>query len=175
MAAELSLEIVEGPGAGRVVTLDRSLEIGRDREAGFRVDDDHVSPRHVRVTPEGDAALVEDLGDPGGTFVNDSEVAAPTRMRPGDELQIGVTVLQLRTTAGVAAQSAVRPKPEALAASERPPAAPAPLRPPKDPMLEEAEELLDMHTKAKARNAPLALLVLVVFFVLLFVALERFT
>lgn len=175
MASELSLEIVEGPGAGRVVALDRALEIGRDSDAGFPVEDEHVSGRHVRVTPEGDEALVEDLGDPGGTFVNDSEVAAPTRIRPGDELQIGVTVLQLRTAADVAGQSAVRPKPEALAVAELPLGTPAPARPPKDPMMEEAEELLDIHTKAKARNAPLALLVLVVFFVLLFVALERFT
>jgi predicted component of type VI protein secretion system len=175
LAAELSLEIVEGPNAGRTVVLDRALEIGRDPDAGFTVDDEHVSPRHVRVSPEGEVALVEDLGDPGGTFVNDSEVAAPTRIRPGDELQIGVTVLQLRTVAGVAAQSGVRPKPEALAATELPPGTTAPAPPPMDPMMEEAQELLDVHTKAKARNAPLALLVVVIFFVLLFVSLERFT
>jgi predicted component of type VI protein secretion system len=169
--AELSLEIVEGPEAGRVVALEGRLEIGRDPDVGFRVEDQHVSGRHVRLTPEGDVALVEDLGDPGGTFLNDSELAAPTRMRPGDELQIGVTVLQLRTTAQVASQpSAVRPKPAPLAAAEPPPLVPAPAY---DPMVEEVEELLDVHTKAKARNAPLALFVLVVWAVFLFLAIDR--
>lgn len=174
MAAELSLEIVEGPEAGRVVPLSGPLEIGRDPDAGFRVEDVHVSGRHVRLTPEGDAALVEDLGDPGGTFVNDSEVAAPTRMRPGDELQIGVTVMQLRTGADLASQpSAVRPKPDALAAAEQESAAPAAGPAEHDPNVSEVEELLDVHTKTKARNAPLTLFVLVVWAVFLFLAIDR--
>lgn len=161
MAAEkLELEIIEGPGAGRLAPLEGALEVGRDPAAGFTVEDTHVEPRHVRLTPRGETVLVEDLGEPGGTFLNDSEVAAPTKMRPGDELQIGVTVFQLRTARDVAADgTAARPSP-----------------PPRtdDPAFEEVESLLDDRTKAKARTAPLALFVLVVLVVLIFLATNRF-
>jgi pSer/pThr/pTyr-binding forkhead associated (FHA) protein len=156
----LELEIVEGPGAGRLASLEGALEVGRDPAVGFQVEDTHVEPRHVRLTPLGETVLVEDLGEPGGTFLNDSEVAAPTHMRPGDELQIGVTVLQLRSARDVAGRgTAVRPSP--------PPRT-------RDEALEEVESLLDERTKAKARTAPLALFVLVVLAVLIFLATNRF-
>lgn len=169
--SELRLEIVEGPGAGLVVPLTRPLELGRDPTADVPLFDPHVSPRHARVTPAGEGAFVEDLGDPGGTFVNDAEVAAPTRIRPGDEIQLGVTVLELRTAADLGARgSAVRPKPPALAVPERDPGyLPAGPGPP-DLSFDELEPLLDFHTKGKARTAPLALFVLVIFAVLIFLA-----
>lgn len=172
--AELNLEIVEGPGAGRLVPLAGPLEIGSEPGAGLVLDDRHVSARHARVTPADGGALVEDLGDPGGTFVNDSEVAAPTRIGPGDEIQLGVTVLELRSATDVAARpSAVRPKPPALAAARRDPAyLPTELLQ-QDPDLEEVESLLDIHTKSKARTAPLAVFVLVVFAVLIFLATAK--
>jgi len=106
---ELSFEIVEGPDAGRVVPLDGALVIGSDPAVEIPLADPHVEAQHTRVTAAGDGALVEDLGDPGGTFVNDAELRVPTRMSAGDELQVGVTVLKLRS--GTEAPSEVRPKP----------------------------------------------------------------
>jgi pSer/pThr/pTyr-binding forkhead associated (FHA) protein len=170
--SELRLEIVEGPGSGTIVPLTGPLELGSDPAADVALTDPHVSPRHARVTPAGaDGAFVEDLGDPGGTFVNDAEVAAPTRIRPGDEIQLGVTVLELRTAADLDAQgSGVRPTPPPLAVpGQEPGYFPAELDPPK-PTFDELEPLLDARTKGKARTAPLALFVLVVFAVLIFLA-----
>ena len=117
---ELSFEIVEGPDAGRVVPLDGALVIGSDPAVGIPLADPHVEAQHTRVTASGDGALVEDLGDPGGTFVNDAELRVPTRMSAGDELQVGVTVLKLRS--GTEAPSEVRPKPPALAVTQAEPA-----------------------------------------------------
>ena len=174
MASELFLEVVEGPDAGRRVALDAPVEIGRDAASGLRLDDPYVSAVHARVVPGSDGVLVEDLGDPGGTFVNDAELAAPTHIRPGDEIQVGVTVLRLRTAAEVAAEPSVaRAKPPPLAAAQREPAyVPAEVAE-QDPALAEVEALLDAHTKSQARTAPLALLVLVTFVVLLFLATAR--
>lgn len=170
----MQLEIVEGPDAGRLVPLTESLVVGRSPEAGLHLHDEYVSERHVRITPADDGALVEDLGDPGGTFVNDAEVAAPTRAKPGDEIQIGVTVFELRTEADVTARpSAVRPKPPPLASPPNPPDYVLPELAPEDPAMEEIESLLDVHTKAKARTAPLAIFVLVVFAVLIFLAMSK--
>jgi predicted component of type VI protein secretion system len=168
--AELSFEILEGPDAGRVVQVGGSLVIGRDQGVEIILADPHVEDRHTRVTLAGDGVLVEDLGDPGGTFVNDAELRAPTRMRPGDELQVGVTVLKLR--AGADAPSEVRPKPPALASAQIEPAylvpgaAAAAPEPPR--RASEIDDLLDVRTKRMARHAPLAVFVIVVWAVLIY-------
>jgi pSer/pThr/pTyr-binding forkhead associated (FHA) protein len=152
--ADLTLEIVEGPGVGRRVPLTGALEVGRDAQAGFRVADEHVDALHVRVTPAGDGALVEDLGERGGTFVNGAEIHVPTRIRLGDEIQLGVTVIELR---GAGEPSAARTAPAA----------------PQVDVTHEVESLLDVRTKTKARHAPLAVFVVVVYAVLLYLATQR--
>ena len=152
--ADLTLEIVEGPGVGRRVPLGGALEVGRDAQAGFRVEDEHVDALHVRVTPDGDGAVVEDLGERGGTFVNGAEIHVPTRIRAGDEIQLGVTVIELR---GAGAPSAARTAPPA----------------PRVDVTPEVESLLDVRTKTKARHAPLAVFVVVVYAVLIYLATQR--
>ena len=168
---ELSFEIVEGPDAGRVVPLDGALVIGSDPAVEIPLADPHVEVQHTRVTAAGDGALVEDLGDPGGTFVNDAELRVPTRMSAGDELQVGVTVLKLRS--GTEAPSEVRPKPPALAATQAEPAYLVPggaaaAEPERPRRASEIEDLLDVRTKRMARHAPLAIFVIVVWAVLLY-------
>jgi pSer/pThr/pTyr-binding forkhead associated (FHA) protein len=171
--SDLLLEIVEGPGAGRQAPLAGPLEVGRDRAAGMALEDELASRRHVRVSPEEGGALVEDLGSLNGTFVNGEEIHAPTRVRPGDQVLVGVTVLELRTADQVEAQpTAARAVPPALAAPAREPdyvasdldaIAPAPAASPLD-------SLLDSRAKAKARTAALALFVLAALAVLVFLA-----
>ncbi len=172
--AELTLEIVEGPGAGRVAALGSVVEIGTDPTAGLCVEDTHVEPRHVRVTPSGDGALVEDLGEPGGTFVNDAELHAPTRINPGDEIQVGITVLRLRASSD---PSAARTTPPPLAVTPAPmgyiPAAAVAGQAPEAPH-PEMQELLDVRVKGKARHAPLAVFVIVVYAVLIYLATAKF-
>ena len=166
--SELSLEIVEGPGTGRSVPLTEALEIGSGLSAGLRLDDPHVTDPHARVSPDGGGALVEDLGEPGGTFVNDSELHAPTRIKPGDEIQVGVTVLELRAGA-----PAARPAPPPLAAAPKEPDFVPPEVAEQEPDTSELDALLDATTKTKARVAPLAIFVLVVFAVLIFLATAK--
>jgi pSer/pThr/pTyr-binding forkhead associated (FHA) protein len=164
----LELEIVEGPGAGQAVPLTTGLEIGTGAGAGLRLEDPHVSPAHARVSPADGGALVEDLGEPGGTFVNESELHAPTLIKPGDEIQVGVTVLQLRAGA-----PAARPAPPPLAAPQREPDLVPPEVLEQEPSTETLDALLDATTKTKARVAPLAIFVLVVFAVLIFLATAK--
>ena len=170
---ELTFEVVEGPDAGRVVPLDGSLVVGSAPVAEVVVADSRVDPQHARVTVAGEGLLVEDLGEPGGTFVNDAELRAPTRMGPGDELQVGVTVLRLRT--GADAATAVRPKPPALAAGQSEPAyiAAAIAATPRAERVSEVDDLFDVRVKRMARHAPLAVLVIVVYAVLIYLATAR--
>ena len=169
MSGLLRLEIVEGPDVGLAVPLTQALEIGTGAPVGLRLRDPHVEGVHARVSPAPEGAFVEDLGEPGGTFVNDAELHAPTTIRPGDRIQVGATVLELRTVA----VAATHPAPPPLAASAGDPAfLPADVLE-QDPILGELDELFDTRTKTKARVAPIAIFTLVVFVVLLFLATSK--
>ena len=167
------LEIVEGPGAGRQVPLDRPVEIGRSDEVGLSLDDRLVSRRHARVTPAPGGAVVEDLGSTNGTFVNDNGIHGPTVLTAGDQIGVGVTVFLLRSQAQVVERpSAVLPIPPGLATPERTPDfVPKSVVKPERPV-PELDPLLDRVTKAKATMAPIAILVLVALVVILWLALK---
>ena len=107
---ELSLEIVEGAGAGRMVALGAGATVGRGREADLILADELVSRRHARVVASAAGAAVEDLGSRNG------------RLEPGDQLQLGVTLVELRSARQIAEQpSAVHPVPPPLAVPARSP------------------------------------------------------
>jgi predicted component of type VI protein secretion system len=95
------------------MTLDRPLDIGRDRGMPVALErDPQVSPRHARLTPQDGGAVVEDLGSAGGTFVNDQPIHSPRPVRPGDRLRVGLTVLEVRSAQQVEERpSAVHPRP----------------------------------------------------------------
>jgi pSer/pThr/pTyr-binding forkhead associated (FHA) protein len=198
--AGLSLEIVEGAGAGRLVALGEGVTVGRGEGADLVLADELVSRRHAHVAPRGSGAVVEDLGSRNGTFVNGEGIQGPTHLDPGDQLQLGVTLVELRSASQIAERpSAVHPVPPPLAVPERtpdylagggpddgtdPPAADSGAPPPPptpDPVpggpggrrRHELEPLLDSRTKGKARTAPLALFVLVALVVIIYLATAR--
>jgi pSer/pThr/pTyr-binding forkhead associated (FHA) protein len=169
--ADLNLEIVEGPGAGRMQPLTGSLELGRDPGLEFALEDELVSRRHARVTPLDGGAVVEDLDSRNGTFVNGNEIHAPTRIGAEDLVLVGVTVLELRTASDIARRAtAVRPRPPALATPLRQPDFVDESALPEPRTGHVLDPLLDKRAKRKARLAPLAIFVLVVFVVIIFLA-----
>ena len=198
--AELSLEIVEGIGAWRLVALGDGVTVGRGKDADLVLADDLVSRRHAHVARSGSGAVVEDLGSRNGTFVNSEGIHGPTRLEPGDQLQLGVTLVELRSARQIAERpSAVHPVPPPLAVPERTPdylagggpgdgtdpqpadsgsppppptPDPVPARPGRRPS-HELDPLLDSRTKGKARTAPLALFVLVALVVIIYLATAR--
>jgi hypothetical protein len=110
--SDLILEIVEGPGAGRQVSLDGALEAGRDASLPLHLDDGQASRRHARFSVQGGQVVVEDLGSTNGTYVNEQPISSPRTLRPGDKVRLGLTVLELRTRQQVAARpSAVHVRP----------------------------------------------------------------
>jgi pSer/pThr/pTyr-binding forkhead associated (FHA) protein len=187
---QLSLEIVEGADAGRRVELVAPLTVGRAADADLVLADELVSRRHARVSQRGAGAVVEDLGSRNGTFVNGNQIYGPTRLVPGDQLQLGVTLVELRSVTQIAERpSAVQPVPPPLAAPERTPDY-LPDQPVADPARtpaggavdgavgggaprHELDSLLDSRTKGKARTAPLALFVLAALVVIVYLATAR--
>lgn len=196
--AGLSLEVIEGPDAGRRIELPGSLEMGRQDGLGLVLRDPLVSRRHARIREAPGGAIVEDLGSRNGTFVNGNQILGPTLTTPGDQILIGVSVIQLRSAEQVARHpSAVRPVPPGLAAPARPPdylpadrpgLGPAPSPPAaadtaggppalgpaggsrRQVAVPELEPLLDVHTKRRAVLAPLAVIVVAALAVMIWLA-----
>jgi pSer/pThr/pTyr-binding forkhead associated (FHA) protein len=142
---------------------------------GLPLRDEQASRRHARISAQSGGAVVEDLGSSNGTFVNHNELHAPTRVTAGDELLIGVSVIQLRSAAQIAIQaSAVRAIPPALAIPERRPtfADPTEKAAPKPAGVRELDRLVDARTKAQARLAPFAVFVLVVLIVAIYLGTQ---
>jgi pSer/pThr/pTyr-binding forkhead associated (FHA) protein len=70
------------------------LTIGR--ASGCHValpDDTFASTVHARVFARDGAVYVEDLGSTNGTFLNGMRLVSPALLRPGDQLQVGSTVM----------------------------------------------------------------------------------
>lgn len=65
------------------------LVIGRAPTCEFVVADLTVSRLHAELRRAGSAWLLSDLGSMNGTLVNGYRIAAPTRVRPGDEIAFG--------------------------------------------------------------------------------------
>jgi two-component system, cell cycle response regulator len=93
----LRLVITDGPETGREFQISGSLSIGRDASAGIVIDDDEISRRHAVVTRDGDELVILDLDSTNGTWLNDQRVESGHRVRIGDRMRIGATVLELRT------------------------------------------------------------------------------
>jgi pSer/pThr/pTyr-binding forkhead associated (FHA) protein len=172
------LEIVEGPEAGRQIELQGPVVLGRDHSADVVLEDGQISRRHARVTPSAAGIVVEDLESTNGTFVNHDEVHSPVELAPGDELLVGVTVMQLRSPDQVRAQaSVVRAVPPGLATPERRPAYVADEDPAQAARagegagIPELDRLVDSRVKSKATLAPLALFVLVALIVVIYLGL----
>jgi len=172
------LEIVEGPEAGRQIELQGAVVLGRDHSADVVLEDGQISRRHARVTPSAAGIVVEDLESTNGTFVNQDEVHSPVELTPGDELLVGVTVMQLRSPEQVRVQaSAVRAVPPGLATPERRPAYVADEDPAQAARagqgagIPELDRLVDSRVKSKAALAPLALFVLVALIVVIYLGL----
>jgi pSer/pThr/pTyr-binding forkhead associated (FHA) protein len=176
----LTLEIIEGPGSGRQLTLGGPIVIGRAPDVDLTLEDDQVSRHHAKVSPTPDgSAVVEDLGSANGTFVNHNELHGSAQLEPGDELLLGVTVIELRSRQQVAAQpSAVRPVPAGLATAPRAPdyVNPDVIKVEADPADSAAAadlyKYLDIRTRRRAQLAPVALLVVVALALIVYFALR---
>jgi serine/threonine protein kinase len=99
------LVVIAGPDKGRMFVLvpGQVLLLGRGRATETRLADLRVSRLHCEVQAEDGHVLVRDSNSAGGTFVNGKRVTR-RRLRPGDVLQIGETLLRLEE-AEIAEQS----------------------------------------------------------------------
>ncbi len=80
------------PGAAfEVLSGDR---IGRSPTVEVSLGDGYASAEHARLVLRGSTWQIEDLGSTNGTFVNGNRVRRVQRLRSGDTVQIGRTILR---------------------------------------------------------------------------------
>lgn len=83
---------------GSAITLSDVLAIGRDTENDICVaDDTFMSGHHARLEVRPEGTWLVDLGSTNGTFVNGQRVDADRSVRRGDRIQVGSTVLEVRS------------------------------------------------------------------------------
>jgi hypothetical protein len=114
--------------AQSILQLGQELEratVGRGEEVDLALDeDDEVSRLHAELERIGGQWTVSDDGlSRNGTFVNDERVSGRRRLRDGDELRFGSTIVAFRAPAGSGgpetAAAPDRPGPERLTETQR--------------------------------------------------------
>src|SRR3954467_7864007 len=118
----LTFALYQGDQLVRRDTIAQDIvKVGKDPRSHLRVDDDLASRMHavIEVAGPNDITLI-DLGNEPGTLVNGQRVNK-CKIRPGDQIQIGSTLIQLENAEAAGVTGA--PPPVVQAA---PPSAPAP-------------------------------------------------
>ena len=73
---------------GRVFLLEGENLIGRDPEAGVRIDSTLVSRRHSMIVVTGESATIEDLGSKNGTYLNGKRLEEAEFLSHGDRITL---------------------------------------------------------------------------------------
>lgn len=96
-ALELRLRVVDPPQRrGRVFELGDEVTVGRSPGCAVPLDDDtFASSIHARVFRRSGELWIEDLGSTNGTWLNDERLDVPVRLRRGDHVKVGSTVLEV--------------------------------------------------------------------------------
>lgn len=98
--------VLEGVDKGRVYRdLPIPVTIGREEGNGLRLNDERVSRFHAKVQVEDGDIIITDLDSTNGTRVNGAAVQI-RRLRPGDQVSVGRSMLLFGTMEEIAARKA---------------------------------------------------------------------
>lgn len=93
---------------GKVYPLQTEMTIGRGAGCSIPLDDSFASQIHARIKlntvksaqselESNSQVVLEDLGSTNGTYVNKQRVQGSLRLNSGDRIEIGNTILELRS------------------------------------------------------------------------------
>lgn len=124
------LRIDAGPAAGRSLTIDREIVVGRSG-ADLTIEDSELSRRHVAFRPVPGGIEIEDLSSTNGTFVDGRRIDGAFRVTADSRVSVGQSVLsvQLPAAPAVTARRAVPVAAATDVTRARPTATPLPPQP----------------------------------------------
>ncbi len=98
--ARATLLVINGPNRGSryEISSDEEVIIGRSVGSHVRLDDSEVSRHHARIRHNGSDFVMIDLNSANGTLLNGQKVTEK-RLRNGDSLRLGTTLLTFQSTA----------------------------------------------------------------------------
>ena len=79
--------------------------IGRRLDCHICIPDQRISRRHARIRREGDGYALEDLGSCNGSFVNGRRIQGSSRLRHGDDVEIGASRFRIDLSDDMVAQA----------------------------------------------------------------------
>jgi hypothetical protein len=87
---ETSLLLLDGK---RLVVGPTGVMLGRSSRCDVVLDDANVSRQHAELRPRGGSWVLTDLRSTNGSSVNGRRIDAPTVVKPGDEIELGTSVM----------------------------------------------------------------------------------
>jgi hypothetical protein len=87
---ETALLLLDGR---RLVVGPTGVTLGRSSRCDIVLDDPNISRQHAELRPRGGSWVLSDLGSTNGSSVNGRRIDAPTVVKPGDEIELGTSVL----------------------------------------------------------------------------------
>ena len=88
-----TLYVLQGPDKGRTLKIgNEAVLIGRGSDQ-VPLTDQTISRRHAELKPEDGLWVLRDLNSANGTCVNGNRVQEPVRLKHGDQIQLGSTLL----------------------------------------------------------------------------------
>jgi hypothetical protein len=100
------------------VVAEKQIVVGRSSELDMVLVEDMVSRKHAKIAMQSDQIWIEDLGSTNGTFVNGEKIKR-ARLKEGDRVLIGTSILKLIASEGQADGHDARVQLENVAAARR--------------------------------------------------------
>jgi hypothetical protein len=82
--------------------MGRDIVIGRSSDLDMVLVEDMVSRKHAKISTHNGQVVIQDLGSTNGTFVNGEKIKK-VRLKEGDRILIGTSIIKLITATGDAA------------------------------------------------------------------------
>jgi hypothetical protein len=86
--ARLVVESVPGHERGMEYDVEDGATLGRG-PVEIHLEDPFASTHHARLSRQGAAVVLEDLGSTNGTYLNEELLDGPRPLHPGDRIRIG--------------------------------------------------------------------------------------
>ncbi|HET8785614.1 MAG TPA: MFS transporter, partial [Candidatus Limnocylindrales bacterium] len=105
-----TLKVIWGPAAGRTLSVDEGVVIGREG-ADLTILDPELSRHHALIKPTPDGVVVEDMGSTNGTWVNGERIVEPVVLTSSGKLQLGKSEIEVLIAMPGATRVRTRPTP----------------------------------------------------------------